>query len=364
MTGPPDDPDRHVGTQLETLLDRIGVDETEIVEARERNKLGLLAVERLVLPEPNLHDLAAVVARTGIDAELISRIWRALGFAAVGPEQELFTDADVAFLGVVAELLAVHLVDDDLVIHLTRVFGSSLSRIAAAFVDAVESSAAPILADDDALAADRFARIAPRLLPMVAGATDHVFRRHVRSQARSRLGDDQTSADPIDQVVGFADLVGFTALSQQIDIRDLATVVHRFETIAHDIVDAAGGRVVKMIGDEVMFCVGDVDVAADLALALSDAYTEDDRLGDVRIGLAFGGVLARDADLHGPVVNRASRLVSLARPGTVLVDAAVREALGDRPDLAWRSLGNRTLKNIGKEAVHVLRRGPEGDRSR
>lgn len=355
---------RRFGAQLEELLEQIGVDPAEIAVARDRGKLGLLAVEHLVLPDPLLHDLGAVEARTGVDALLIARIWRALGFVEAEPDLELFTDADVAFLGVIAELLDTRLVDDDLVIHVTRVFGSSIARIAAAFVDAVESSSAPILEDDDADAADRFARIAPKLLPMLAGVTDHAFRRHVRSQARSRLEGDRTVTDPVDQVVGFADLVGFTALSQQVDIRELAEFVHRFETIAHDTIDAAGGRIVKTIGDEVMFGVDEADVAADLALGLSEAYADDERLGDVRVGLASGAVLEREADLFGPVVNRASRLVGLARPGTILVDGAVHDALGHRADLEWRSLGNRSLKNIGREAVHVLRRSPEARSAR
>src|SRR5690606_7768363 len=74
------------------------------------------------------------------------------------------------------------------------------------------------------------------------------------------------------------------------------------------------------------------------------------------VGLAAGPVLQREADLFGPVVNLASRIVSLAYPGTVLCDSAVHEALADDEAFEWRSLGNKSLKNIGKVAVHVLRR--------
>lgn len=352
---------RRFGQQLETLLEHIGVDEREIADARERGQLGMLAVEQLVLPDPLLHDIDAVAARTGLDVVLVARIWRALGFADARPGEQIFTDADVAFLGMIARLLDTHLVDDDLVIHITRVLGSSIARMAAAFVDAVESSSVPIVEEDDVDAADRFARIAPDLLPMLAGVSDHAFRRHVRSQARSRITGDETGTDPVRRVVGFADLVGFTALSQDVDVHELAEIIHRFETIAHDTVDAAGGRIVKMIGDEVLFTVEDVDVAADLALGLSEAYAGDERLGDVRVGLACGPVLVREADVFGPVVNLASRLVGLARPGTVLVDEALAEQLGDRSELVLRPMGSRKLKNLGRVPVHVLRRGAGGD---
>lgn len=357
-----DDPtDRREDGNLEALLHDVGVDGTDITTARERGRLGLLAVEQLILPDPLLHDLDALAARTGLDAELVARLWRSLGFADARPGERIFTDADVAFMSVISALLDTHLVDDDLVIHITRVLGSSIARMAAAFVDAVESSAAPVLEDDDVEAADRFARIVPELLPMVAGVTDHAFRRHVRSQARSRIEGDATGTDPVQRIVGFADLVGFTALSQEVDIHELAAIVHRFETIAYDTVDAAGGRIVKMIGDEVMFTVDRPDLAADLALALSEAYAGDDRLGEVRVGMAAGLVVMREADLFGPVVNRASRLVSLARPGTILVDDELEALLRTTPGLRIRPIGNRKLKNIGRVPVHVLRRAVDDD---
>ena len=119
--------------------------------------------------------------------------------------------------------------------------------------------------------------------------------------------------------VGFADMVGFTMLSQHLGDEELAAVVSRFEELAHDTVVALGGRVVKMIGDEVMFVVPTATGAAQIGLSLAEAYAGDELLSDVRVALAIGPVLVQDGDFYGPVVNLASRLVGVANPGTVLV---------------------------------------------
>ena len=165
------------------------------------------------------------------------------------------------------------------------------------------------------------------------------------------------------QAVGFADLVGFTALSQQLDDHELAVIVDRFEATAYDIVGSLGGRVIKMIGDEVMFAVDDVATAVEIALSLAEAYHDDESLSDVRVGLAYGPVLEREGDLFGPTVNLASRIVSIAYAGSVVVSAEIHDALADDEDLRWKSLRTRQLKDIGRVQLWAVRRvGDEFER--
>jgi class 3 adenylate cyclase len=75
----------------------------------------------------------------------------------------------------------------------------------------------------------------------------------------------------------------------------------------------------------------------------------------VRVGVAFGPALAREGDLYGPTVNLASRMVSIAYPGSVVVAGEVREACGDDERFAWKSLRTRYLKNIGRVQLHAVR---------
>jgi adenylate cyclase len=156
--------------------------------------------------------------------------------------------------------------------------------------------------------------------------------------------------------VGFADLVGFTALSQQLDEHELAQVVERFESNAYDTIGSRGGRVVKMIGDEVMFAVEDVVAGVDIALSLAEVYHDDEALSDVRVGLASGPVLEREGDIFGPTVNLASRIVSIAYAGSVVVSGDIHDALSDDDALRWKSLRTRRLKDIGRVQLFTVRR--------
>jgi adenylate cyclase len=150
-----------------------------------------------------------------------------------------------------------------------------------------------------------------------------IFRRHM-----ARLQRPLTAGDQRTQVcaVGFADLVDSTALAQQLTFPDLAAALTEFDELASDIVVEGGARVVKLIGDSVMFVTGDPHAACEIALTLSARLADHPRLPPARVALAYGDVLTRDGDYYGPIVNLASRAEKLATPGTVLVTDAVRAA--------------------------------------
>jgi Adenylate cyclase, family 3 (some proteins contain HAMP domain) len=133
--------------------------------------------------------------------------------------------------------------------------------------------------------------------------------------------------------------------------------------LAYDVVVAAGGRVVKMIGDEVMFLVEDPVMAAEIALGLADASRDAAELGDVRVGMAAGPVLEREGDAYGTTVNLASRATSIAYPGTVVVSPELRDALLEHPDFSFRTMRPRSLKHIGRVSLAVMRRADDAPNS-
>jgi adenylate cyclase len=246
-------------------------------------------------------------------------------------------------------MIQVGLTDPDVTVQLTRVVGSSMARIA-------EAQLAAAAAGRTAAHLDELGAVgAPVALDTQARLLEYVWRRHIQASALRRLLEPDSNAPTVELAVGFADLVGFTALSQELEERELASVVSRFEVVAYDAIAARGGRVAKMIGDEVMFAVGRVDAAVEIGLALAEAYAEDELLSDVRVGIAAGPVLVRDADYYGPVVNTASRIVNIALPGSVVVADGVRQALADDPRFVWRSLRPRTLKDIGRVPLWTVR---------
>ncbi|MEJ5255618.1 MAG: adenylate/guanylate cyclase domain-containing protein [Acidimicrobiales bacterium] len=356
--------DEHDAQQVDlraVLLD-LGVPPAEVERAAADGTLELLALERIVSLEPPRFDLAEVAALSGVTPEEIRAYWRALGFPDPRPGEKVFTESDVEMLSAVVSFIAEGTLDPDLTLQMARVIGSAMDRIATAQVDSLEIRREAREAHDGGSASlpPGTARNTIELLSLMPRVMELVWRRHVANAARRRMmraaaGDG--SADII--VVGFADMVGFTAKTQQLEDHELAEVVGRFESVAYDVVASHGGRVVKMIGDEVMFLHDDVREGAELALALAERFRDDPALSDVRVGLACGPVLERDGDVYGPVVNLANRIVSIAYPGSVVVSEEVYDALADQDGLHFRPLRSHYLKDIGRVPLWVLRRSAE-----
>jgi adenylate cyclase len=301
-----------------------------------------------------------VAREVGVELAQARRLWSALGFPPVGDDERLFTRSDVEVVRAVRALVELGTASLDDVVRLTRVLGQSLARVADAQVtvaaERLEGQVPEAAADEMAVAAlaGRIEGLAPSLEQILG----YVWRRHFLAALRRRAA--RPSAADATLTVGFADLVGFTAMSQALDSHELADMVDRFEALAYKHIPERGGRVVKMIGDEVMFAVDDGAFAADIAVALVEAYARDPALPGVRIGLATGPTLSWEGDLYGPTVNLASRAVNVARPNTVLVSDELGTQLKDDPRFDLRRLRAVRLQGIGRVQLWVLRRARVG----
>jgi adenylate cyclase len=353
--------------ELVAVLRAYGVSDDEIEQARADNNLVLLAIDRLALGQDLRYDLEAACDGTGLPEAELRHIWRSLGFPDPKPGETIFSDVDLGNLAAVADLMHSGVVSPEVTYGMTRVIGSSMARIASALIDAVSAQTdqvgAAVVEDADvAEVLEPVASEAGGFLPMFPEVLEQVWRRHLQVAARRRLlrGDPE---DGPGQVVGFADLVGFTALAQQVTDEELAEIVDQFERLAYDVVVAGGGRVVKMIGDEVMFLTDDPVFAAEIALGLAEASRDAAELSDVRVGMAVGPVIEREGDAFGVTVNLASRATAIAYPGTVVVSPGLRELLEDRPEYSFRSMRPRFLKNIGRVSLSVLRHADDAPSS-
>lgn len=353
------------------VLHDLGVQEDEVERAAAAGTLELLALERILEGSGRRYDVDEIAAASGLDQELLRALWRSLGFPEPRPGEKIFSDTDLEMLEGTIPFLAEDGLDADVALQMTRVIGSSVAKVANAQVDAIVSqleqrrvapadvSPAPEGATPPPPVDHEVALRLAQLLPMMPEVMTFVWRRHLANAARRRMMRAGTEVPPV--CVGFADLVGFTAQTQQLDDQELAQVVGRFEKLAHDIVAAHGGRVVKMIGDEVLFVADDVPTGARIALAMAEAYRHDEALSDVRVGLAAGSVLERDGDVYGPVVNLANRVVAVAFPGSVVVTDEVVEALRDDESMVARSIRSHRLKDIGKVKLSTLRPAEDPD---
>ena len=366
---PAGDPDVDISrvealARVRFLLLDLGCTDQEIDSAVEDDVLDLLVVDRILVPADHRLTQTEVAERTDIPLDVAKRFWRALGFLDVGEDEAAFTDMDIEAVHIFQSLVAMGLVDLDTAVQMARVIGSSMARIAEA---ETAPGSTPILmgSGDSILDADAFAEQAGASIPGMARLLEYVWRRHLQAATRRAMLHRARGSDegirPV-MAVGFADMVGFTMLSQHLGDEALAAVVARFEELAHDTVVALGGRVVKMIGDEVMFVVQTATSAAQIGLSLAEAYAGDELLSDVRVALAVGPVLVKDGDFYGPVVNLASRLVGVAHPGTVLISDEFRQALREEgtTDIDTRPLRTRTLKDLGRVQMwKLIRAGTE-----
>jgi adenylate cyclase len=192
----------------------------------------------------------------------------------------------------------------------------------------------------------------------------YAWRRHLSriirriGEAVAEAGSGQASAEalPLERAVGFADLVGYTAISAKLSAVELDVLVQAFTRQCADIVSKGGGRLVKELGDGIMFVTDDPQRAALIALDLADAIGRGGAIPPARVGLVWGRVLGRFGDVFGPSVNLAARLTALAAPSQVLVDRSAAEALADELGLRVSPQGETTVAGLGVVNPYVLTR--------
>ncbi|MEU6388058.1 adenylate cyclase regulatory domain-containing protein [Streptomyces sp. NPDC046939] len=304
------------------------------------------AVEELLLGGGRLWTRTDIAERSGVRPERSAQIWRALGFPVVDDDARVFTDADVDALRAGERLIAAGLITEESETMMARALGHHLSRLADWQMHTLWQWLTHDLDTPGGEAA--LTRHAAALVAELELLQRHVWRRHLAAYAgrmlaeadagRSGSGDGvmaKTEAVPDDApgpphegadvrhlAVGFTDMVGYTRMTRGLDSAELARVLDRFESLSGDVVAEGGGRVVKTIGDEVLFVSGSASEAAGIALELTARAQGEQSLPHLRTGLAHGAVLHRFGDVYGAAVNIAARLTAVARPDTVLADTA------------------------------------------
>jgi adenylate cyclase len=210
------------------------------------------------------------------------------------------------------------------------------------------------------LPGDEAVELASLLLPAMERLQTYVWRRHLAAAAgRAMAGSDELSRGI--RVVGFADIVSYTRLTRRLSVAELGNLIERFEGLAADVVALNGGRIIKSIGDEVLFVTDTPAQAAALALALQDEVAAAGDLPELRIGLAYGTILIRLGDVYGEVVNLASRLTSEAKPGRVLVDRELAAALDGHPAYRLRRLRRVSVRGYHHLTPYALQRASTHD---
>lgn len=295
---------------------------------------------------------------SGAPAEFTERLWRAFGYPDAIDDVVAFTEGDIAALCRLRRLIEDDVLDEDGVMRMVRAVGQTMSRLAEWQVDLLtgrlvgESSGPP---SDEAVQAmiDVAEKHVSDFEPLIV----HAWRRQLAAAGTRAMatagGDDEARTQA---TVGFADLVAFTQMSRELDEMELARVVERFEETTSDVVAVYGGRLVKTLGDEVLFSADTPVLGAEIAMRIAEAIREEPEVPDVRVGVAYGPVLALMGDVFGTTVNLAARLTSIARPGSVVVDAGLAAELESSEVFEATAITRRAARGLGIIQPYVLRR--------
>jgi adenylate cyclase len=319
------------------------------------------ALERLLLDGPRRYTRLQVAEMSGMAPERTLRLWRALGFPDAADDDPAFTDADIQALDVLSTLIDSGFVGPENEASIARAMGQALSRLADwqtdMLADALTRDAEP--GAGRGATAEEAVAAARALLPRLREVQDYVWRRHLAANA-DRLLAAVGPGDRRELAVGFADLVGYTSRSRGMGGRELGAMIEDFESTAAEVIARHSGRVVKTVGDGVLFTAGTGVAAVEIGLQLPEAWEAEDR-PPLRTGVAFGPVLTRLGDIYSPVVNLASRLTSLARPSTVLVDRELAQQLRGNAAYRVRPLKRVSVRGYDHLQPWLVRRRPHGD---
>ncbi len=293
-----------------------------------------------------------VLARVDVPEELVLAVWAALGFPEVPDHVVAFTELDVKALDDSASLLSSGVVDVPTWLVMARTMGQSLNRLSEAQLDVFRKAAADLSTEDVAGVARDYAAVA---VPQIESLMIFVWRRQFAAAVQRALASGRAPEELATLTVGFVDLVDYTRSSRDWNAAKLESTLEVFERDVSLRVTAVGGRVVKTLGDAVLFTTPSPGTAVQVALATVEAHLADEELPSVRAGIATGPVLERLGDVYGEAVNLASRLCDEARPSSVLVDKATAAPLAES-DLTVRPLERRSVRGFRSLSPFLVRR--------
>jgi adenylate cyclase len=335
----------------------------EIRRAIESGRLAFGFVEEILPTQERAHTLEEAAAETGLEPALIERLFLSMGFQARALEQ--ISDDDLDLLRHVAAVLSAGFPLVAL-LQLVRVYGQALAQMADAEVRLFHLYVHEPLMRDGIPGwqmGEEMEELARALLPLASPIMERVHQRFlmhfVEQDVVGHMEADLDGA-PLDLgrlrvAIAFADLAGYTRLTEEAGEEEAVDAVERFiEDV--EVTLPEGARVIKTIGDEVMIVGSDAAALVDWAVGFQRLVA--DRRPLPRIGLHYGPTLYRDGDYYGREVNQAARVAARAAGGEVLVTRPVVDLAG--PHLEFERIGEVRLKGFEQPTELFVAR-PAGD---
>ena len=324
-------------------LNKLGFSADEMVEAERRGRLFGLAGDALQGPGRPIYSLRTAADALGVSLPEVATAWTALGLTIADPGALTLSQLDVD--GLSTWVAIKELVGDEPALGFLRTLGNAMARVAEAGGTMVRMAQPDLLMaiSNDELTTAMAYREITEITQTFGVLIDAVFRQHIVSARTHFEGVITDASANVTCGVGFADLTGFTQLTQVMDPTDLLDLLMEFGGSVSDIVHTDGGRVVKFIGDEVMWVTSTPELLVKVAIDLVEHPRAREAGLKVRAGLGYGSVLGIYGDYFGNPVNLAARLVAAAAPGQILASSDVRDQLPDWPAIPQEPL---TLKGF------------------
>jgi adenylate cyclase len=322
----------------------------------DRQQVVDLLEEHLLGSQPTLTGVQ-IADEIGISMDLARQRWRSLGFTAVEDDEVAFTEADLEAMRLTQRLRDLGMITDEDEAALIRTLGRSFARLAEWQLSLLGRAV-----DPTQLTGAELDAVISEVTPLIERVQNYVWRRHVLNAASRLLLAPPTEGDGASSsAIGFADIVGYTRQTRALTQEELSRLVDVFEARALAIVTSHSGRIIKTIGDEILFAADSPQDAAEIALELVEEAEHDEDFPRLRVGLAWGPVLHRLGDVFGPTVNIAARLTSVARPGRVLTDKELAEELRDESGFRLRRTRRTSVKGYRRLEPWKLSRAGEDD---
>jgi adenylate cyclase len=305
----------------------------EIRQASASGRLAFGYLEDLFSGEGRDLSLEEAAEASGLEPALIERILASLGLASGGTTH--IKQDDQRMLQYIAAILDAGF---PLVafLQLVRVYGQALAQIADAEVRLFHLYVhEPLIRDGipGLEIAEEMQSLARELLPLASPMMDHVHNRFLQHFVEQDVighmeeeldGEVELELGRLRVAIAFADLAGYTRLTEEEGEEEAMSAVERFvEAVELTLPDEA--RVIKSIGDEVMIVGSDPSALVDWAVGFQQIFTDRPL---PRIGMHYGATLYRDGDYYGRAVNLASRVAARSAGGEVLVTRPVIEHAG------------------------------------
>jgi len=339
------------------LLEKLAAQGVPLSDLRRTTATGTvmyLAADRVIVGTER-YTASEVAELTGVEEEFLARVRRAMGLPIPAPQEPVYTAAEVESARMIHVARDAGIEDEDL-LELLRILGRGLGQSAESLrALPLKLVLEPGMTETEL--AQRYALVAEQLYPLVNPLVENILALHLRHATQStvvsameREGGLLPGSRQI--AVCFADLVGFTRLGEEVAPHELGRLAARLEALATEVVEPPV-RLVKTIGDAAMLASPEPAPLLAAGLALIEAADgEGEYFPQLRAGAAWGPALLRAGDWFGRPVNLASRITSVARPGSLLGDRPLREAAGET--FSYSFAGERRLKGI-REPVGLFR---------